>query len=203
MVAERGVDVDNAGIEFDELGGDSRCESRRTRRTPAVDGALQLVSGSAARSGETGRGVLHRATPNPSGKPTAYGCDDSDGVVAGQLECPAVRRRKGHNSRSAGWWRPRGPSPQNRSDPGRGSPHGHPPGDDRHAGRAPFRIVTRSVTVEYGQSGPSTGPPPLGVARLLLMAARPVDGLSSAGSVEVCRRSTALRDGRVFLPCRR
>ncbi len=45
-----------------------------------------LSSGSAERSGETGRGVLQRATPDPWGKPTAYGCDDSDGVVAGPLQ---------------------------------------------------------------------------------------------------------------------
>lgn len=56
------------------------------RRWTAVDGGLLLASGSAARSGETGRGVLQRATPDPWGKPTAYGCDDSDGVVAGQLQ---------------------------------------------------------------------------------------------------------------------
>ena len=46
-----------------------------------------LSSGSAAQSGETGRGVLQRATPKPWGKPTAYGCNDSDGWCrCGQLE---------------------------------------------------------------------------------------------------------------------
>ena len=78
----------STGIKFDELGGDSRCESRRLRRTPTVDGGLLCRAGSAARSGETRRGVLQRATPDPCGSPRHTGYLEPPRLAAHPLYLP-------------------------------------------------------------------------------------------------------------------